>query len=55
MSLRKYQSVEETEVLPPEEHEQISAELSKTGKHSITELSDEERQSLTVLTDTLNR
>ncbi len=44
MSLRKYQSVEKTEVLSPSEQAKVSANLHKLGKTSAVDLTDEERR-----------
>lgn len=42
--MRKYQSVEKAEVLPPREQQQISANLHSIGKTSAKDLSEEERR-----------
>lgn len=44
MGLRKYQSVEKTEVLPPSEQQKISQNLHSLGKTSAKNLSEEERR-----------
>lgn len=44
MAMRKYQSVEKTQVLPPAEQERISTNVHKLGKTSASELTDEERR-----------
>lgn len=46
MAMRKYQSVEKTEVLPPQEQQKISSDLHAIGKTSAKELTEEERQKL---------
>ena len=43
MSMRKYQSVEKTEILPRSEQDRVSSELHKLGKTSARDLTDEER------------
>jgi hypothetical protein len=43
MTMRKYQSVEKTEVVSPEGHDKIAADLKKVGKTSAAELTDAER------------
>jgi hypothetical protein len=43
MSLRKFQSVEKTQVLGADEQAKISANLHKLGKTSAVALTDEER------------
>lgn len=42
--MRKYQSVEKADVLPPKEQQAISNSLAKLGKSSARDLSDEERR-----------
>lgn len=44
MALRKYQSVEKTEVLPPREQQAIQQNLHKMGKTSARDLDEEERR-----------
>jgi hypothetical protein len=44
MGFRKYQSVEKTEVLPPQEQKSISNGLHAIGKTSARDLSEEERR-----------
>jgi hypothetical protein len=44
MAMRKYQSVEKTEVLPPKEQQAISSGLHAIGKTSARDLSEEERR-----------
>lgn len=44
VSLRKYQSVEKTEVLPPQEQQKISSGLHAIGKTSAANLDEEERR-----------
>lgn len=46
MAMRKFQSVEKTVVLSPEEQAQISANLHTIGKTSAQNLSEEERKAL---------
>jgi hypothetical protein len=44
MSIRKYQSVEKTEVLSPTEQKEISSGLHAIGKTSAKNLNEEERR-----------
>lgn len=44
--MRKYQSVEKVEVLPPDEHDRIERELHRLGKTSARELDSDERRIL---------
>jgi hypothetical protein len=44
MGLRKYQSVEKAQVLPPSEQKAISSNLHRIGKTSAAKLSEEERR-----------
>ncbi len=46
MAMRKYQTVEKADVLPPKEQQAISNSLHKLGKSSARDLSEEERKSL---------
>lgn len=46
MGMRKYQSVERAEVLPPKEQQKISENLHSVGKTSAKNLSEEERKKL---------
>jgi hypothetical protein len=44
MAMRKYQSVEKTEVLPPKEQQKIASNLHKLGKTSAKDLDEEDRR-----------
>jgi hypothetical protein len=44
--MKKYQSVEETNVVSPKGHKTISNELQKTGKTSVSEMTPEEKKQL---------
>jgi surface antigen len=44
MGLRKYQSVEKAQVLPPSEQKAISNGLHSLGKTSAAKLSEDERR-----------
>lgn len=44
MALRKYQSVEKAQVLPPSEQKAISSNLHSIGKTSAAKLSEDERR-----------
>jgi hypothetical protein len=44
--LRKYQKVENAEVISPEGHDLIQDELRKTGKTSVQEMTSEEKHDL---------
>jgi hypothetical protein len=46
MALRKFQSVEKTEVLAPQEQKAISSGLHAIGKTSARNLSEEERRKM---------
>jgi len=46
MGFRKYQSVEKTDVLSEDDHKKVEAKLHKLGKTSMTELDEDERNSL---------
>lgn len=46
MTLRKYQSVESSNVVEPDEVRQIEAATRKTGKTSVREMSADERRTL---------
>lgn len=43
MGMRKYQSVEKTEVVSPEGHKDIAEKLSKVGKTNAAALTEKER------------
>lgn len=45
--MRKYQKAEGFAHLSKQEHEQVDEELRKVGKHSMTELDDQERAQVT--------
>jgi hypothetical protein len=52
MAMRKYQSVEKTQVLSPEEQTKVSENLHKLGKTSARGLTDEERAAFKTALDT---
>ena len=43
MAFKKYQAVEKTNLLSKDEHRKVRKFLRKTGKRSVSELSDEEK------------
>lgn len=47
MAIRKYQSVEKSEVVSKEGHEKIASALRKEGKKAVHELDEEQRKKLT--------
>ena len=49
--LRKYQSVEKTEVVSPEGHDKIAENLQKTGKTSMADMTADERQQVSEALD----
>lgn len=51
MSFRKFQSVEKTDVVSPEDHQRISKEMHRVGKTSMRELDENERQQVTEALD----
>lgn len=51
---RKYQKVENTEVVSPEGHEVIADTLQRTGNVSAANLTDSERQEMTDALDRLD-
>lgn len=44
--MRKYQSVERVEILPPKKQEEIAAGLKSLGKTSAVQLTDAERRNI---------
>lgn len=44
MAFRKYQKVENQEVLSPEQHDKISKSLKKVGKTSMRDLDEDQRR-----------
>jgi hypothetical protein len=44
--LRKYQSVEQTEIVSPKGHQAIESELRKVGKTSVSQLDEDQRNAL---------
>lgn len=46
MMFTKYQKVEKQEIVSPEGHKVIQDGLNKTGKTSVQELTDQEKQDL---------
>ena len=46
MSFRKYQSVEKTKVVDPEEARRIGAATRKVGKTSVREMTPDEKRTL---------
>lgn len=44
MGFKKYQKVEQSDVLSPQEHDQIQENLKKVGKTSARDLDEQERQ-----------
>jgi hypothetical protein len=46
MAFRKYQKVEDSNVLSQEQHETIEAGLNKTGSKSVADLPEDERREL---------
>ncbi len=47
--MHRYQSVEKTEIVSPEDHKKISAKLSKVGAVNAKELTDKERLQVQLL------
>lgn len=47
MGITKYTATEKAEVLSPEKHRTVEAELHRIGKTSARDLTDEERQKFT--------
>ena len=47
MAFRKYQKVENTDVLSPQEHQTVERELHKVGKTSMRQLDGDQRQQVT--------
>lgn len=43
MGMQKFQSVEKTEVVSPEDHKNIAVRLAKVGATTASTLTDEER------------
>jgi hypothetical protein len=52
MAIRKYMKVEESDVMSPEEHQELETNLHKVGKTSLADTTKEERQE--ILKDTLD-
>lgn len=52
MAMRKYQSVEKTEILDEEDHSKLSKSLKKFGKKRVSELPEDERKEIL---DTLDK
>lgn len=46
MALRKYQSVEKSNVVSPEGHKAIQGELRKAGKTSVQDMTEDEKKRL---------
>lgn len=44
MGFKKYQKVEKSDVLSPQEHDQLQENLKKVGKTSARDLNDDERR-----------
>lgn len=47
MAFKKYQKVERSDVLSPQEHKTVEANLHKVGKTSMQNLDEEERKQVT--------
>jgi hypothetical protein len=47
MTFRKYQKVEDTSVLSPQEHQALGKELRRMGKASMRDLDNEQREQVT--------
>lgn len=45
--MKKYQKVEKEQVLTPGQHQTVSSELKKEGKHSVADLTVTQRKDLT--------
>lgn len=55
MGFRKYQKVEEADVVSPEGHDAIESELHKMGKTSAASLTPFERQQVTDALDSADQ
>lgn len=52
---RKYQKVEKSSLMSPDEHQEIEQGLHKVGKKALSEATPEERQSILSPAEKLNK